>query len=83
VIVFALMLLLSLGLCGANLAAFHWSGAPVSGPSVQGHKLQEQVAGALIVTAFLEGAGVLTGAVGLLVSLIGMGIAALMKPSNK
>lgn len=72
VILFALVLLISVGLCGANYVAFPAFGLPISGGTPPGPhgELKVNVSLALIGTAFLELLAMGVGAAGLLVSLV-------------
>ena len=68
----AIVLLISLGLCGVNHAAFAVFDLPIGGGSVPGHADQERLGGLLIMTAFAEAAAILLSAAALLVSLLGL-----------
>ena len=68
----AAALLVSIGLCGINYAAFAVFDLPIGGGSVPGHADQERLGGLLIMTAFAETASILLSGVALLVSLLGL-----------
>lgn len=74
VAVFGIILLISLGLCGVNYAAMS---------VVDGHPALNGAGVILIVTATLETIGILVGASGLVVTLIGAGLNAFLKSLRK
>ncbi len=63
---FAVLLIVSLGLCGANAALLSRFGAIGGGPLPPGRS--ETLSGILIMASFAEAGGILIGAAGLVVA---------------
>jgi hypothetical protein len=85
VALFSAVLVVSLGLCGANLEAFRVFGLSISGGPSPGRygDLKDNLSMLLIVAAILEVAGMVIGLLGLVVSLIMWAADALDTPWNR
>ena len=75
----AAVLLVSLGLCGLNLAAFSHYQLGVSGPHVPGHDFEENLSNPLIPLGMLEILATAISALSLVVSLLGILISSFLR----
>ena len=74
-----LVLLISLGLCGLNAAAFSHFNLPISGGSVPGQESREHWARILVMTGMVESVGIVIGVAGVVVSVVGAAVSAALK----
>lgn len=80
--IFAAILAISAGLCGLNYGAFYLLHPPLSGPSTAGKQAVDRMGGILMTTGMLELLGMAAGALGLVISLLGLLIQAAMNRAN-